>query len=642
MTKRLGVPLRYGIVLGVVAGCVSSLSQILPQRYLTYRMYNTAFRSAALALDINLAVMIIVSLLTAGLWWSSASLSRATRTACKTAGILAILVFLAWKSGVVGTLGDSDVRGKYVELISQTKWHLLAAICCAVLGGYTLKRMHRAEPAGLKNGSSGKSKGKNAGRGKSPSLGEHTSTPHSGGLAHFVGHRNHVAGTALAVLLALNITALFFAAGTAASVRHKPNIVFVMFDTCRADHLGCYNHDPNASPNIDEFAGGAIRFDRAISQASITTASVGSFLTSRYPQSIILENAHGVPGVPRYLPTLAEVLKDQGYCTSAVVSNILAQAALGFDHGFDYFNEELKFTDVTSPGVLSLSLKRLNNQRRKPFFMFLLFMDPHTPYIKHAEYGGYPGYKGKLGDRVEVTDADAEDAAHVFTANDVEYMRALYRGEIKYTDAYFGLLLKELKKRNLYDDTLIVFLGDHGEEFMEHGLLLHGHTVYDEATHVPLIVKLPRQSRGKVIHGVFPLINLFPSIIKYTGGDPTSTQPHGKAVDLNGLTSAPSDRVFTAEDTRFGKIWAVQDNKYKLIWNTTTGDIRLFDMVTDPSEKTNIAGREPDVLSSFLKAAKEKEDMVGWEAGNNGKIGLSPQVFSDMERERLKSLGYAQ
>ncbi len=108
--------------------------------------------------------------------------------------------------------------------------------------------------------------------------------------------------------------------------------------------------------------------------------------------------------------------------------------------------------------------------------------------------------------------------------------------------------MDELKKQGLYDNTLIVFFGDHGEEFLDHGSLLHGHTVYDEVTHVPLMIKLPHQKQGSVVTGTFPLIDVVPSVMRYLGLDPTTIQPHGNPnVDLANLKSAPDEYVFTAE-----------------------------------------------------------------------------------------------
>ncbi len=201
-----------------------------------------------------------------------------------------------------------------------------------------------------------------------------------------------------------------------------------MFDTCRADQLGSYGYHLDTSPNVDKFAKSSMRFERAISQATITPSSVGSFMTSRYPQSCYITK---VPGIPDYLPTIAEVLQNDGYNTNGIVSNILVQRALGFAHGFNYYNEEMKFSDITSPGVLSLALQRLAKIKDKPFFMYLLFIDPHTPYMKHPGINFFPGYKGKLDDRVMIPDDDVEKSVKQFSPDDVKYLRALYDGEIK-------------------------------------------------------------------------------------------------------------------------------------------------------------------------------------------------------------------
>jgi arylsulfatase A-like enzyme len=616
MIKKWAEALKYGIILGTMSGLISGIRTILLHNYLDYHLYNTSFKIVAKSVDGNVGLILVTCGALALLWQLGVSMKRWPKAAYRVMVVLAVVGFLSWTSGIAAVLADPYARADYLSALTQSMLRLVMAVVCLLLGVYVLRRVRQRQPSN--------------GNRKADSI------------LDFPRSRNHVAVIMLIIVLSLNLTAAIFSINAAATVRNKPNIIFVMFDTCRADQLGCYGYSVDTSPNIDKFAKGAMRFDRPVSQATITTCSVGSFMTSRYPQNIILQNANDIPGVPENLPTLAGVLRDKGYSTSAVISNMLAQEKLGFAQGFDYFNEEMMRRVVTSPGVLSVGLKRLAQVKDKPFFMFLLFVDPHTPYVKHDEYNFYPDYKGKLGERVNITDDSADVAAKTFSSDDIKYLRALYNGEIKFTDRHFGMLMEELKKRGLYDNTMIVFLGDHGEEFMEHGRLLHGHAVYEETTRVPLIVKLPGQTSGSVVGGVFPLIDLFPSILKYIGADPSLIRPQGRAVDFNGLTQSPEDRVFTAEDAKFGKLWAVQDNKYKLIWNTTTDDTKLFDMQQDRGEKTNIAKNEPDVLRSLLDAAREKEGQVGWNSGNGGKMGLSPRVFSDEDRHRLRSLGYAQ
>ena len=143
---------------------------------------------------------------------------------------------------------------------------------------------------------------------------------------------------------------------------------------------------------------------------------------------------------------------------------------------------------------------------------------------------------------------------------------------MQFADHHFGKLIEQLKQKGLYDNSMIIFVGDHGEEFMEHGRLLHGYTLYDEVTNVPLVIKLPNQTKATVAGNPFPLINLFPSILRHIGIDPSPLLPQGHAVKLDGLTASPKDYVFSTQDTPFGKLWSVQDYRYKLVWKYYRSD----------------------------------------------------------------------
>ncbi|MCA9600455.1 MAG: sulfatase-like hydrolase/transferase, partial [Myxococcales bacterium] len=276
------------------------------------------------------------------------------------------------------------------------------------------------------------------------------------------------------------------------------NVLFVVVDTLRADHLPDFGYASGKTPNLSAFANDAIRFDQAFSNASWTRPSFASILTGRYPSN------HGVMSkasvLPEEVPTMAESLHDAGYYTFGLVTNYNVAPYFNFQQGFDeyrYLEPEfvLGADDQAAKLLLIQTLRRaietyraksgtvhagtayrdattVNGELRRwferapaaPWFAFVGYMDPHDPYFAHPYTGN--GYSRAAHQNPQASEADA--------------LRKLYDGEVTYWDEEFGALLADLKKRGVYDDMTIVITADHGEEFGEHGGFWHGTTLYDE------------------------------------------------------------------------------------------------------------------------------------------------------------------
>jgi arylsulfatase len=447
----------------------------------------------------------------------------------------------------------------------------------------------------------------------------------------------------LSLLIMVNATAGFLRLKEDAIMRNRPNVILIMVDTLRADHLSCYGYSRKTTPNIDGFAAGAIRFRKAISQAPATKWSVPSFLTSEYPQDRE-RNFHD---------NIATILQKNGYITAGIVSNPQVDGLPGVYGGWDFWNTTMCSKDVSSPGIVDNALKFLSDlpKRRRPFFLFALFMDPHSPYISHAGYVFDPNYHGPLKNQAAFPDTIAE--SHRLTAPcDVEHLKALYDSDIAFTDASIGKFLTELKKRGLYDNSLIVFLADHGEEFNDHGDFFHAKTLYNELLSVPVIVKLPSQHKGRVVGGgAFQLIDLAPSVLESVGIDPKMISPQGVAVNFSTATSLPDRAVFSA--TR-PKLRAVQNARYKLIQGVTPYSTKrvseLYDLKLDPKEHHNLLpGMEQVAKPLRDELVKQDADV----AANiravhqividrilNHKMTNMPKAPTPEQKERLNSLGY--
>jgi len=439
----------------------------------------------------------------------------------------------------------------------------------------------------------------------------------------------------------------------------KPNVVMIVVDTLRADHLGTYGYTTRrTSPNLDAFARDAVRFDHAFSQASWTRPSFASILTGRYPSS------HRTVFKPDVLPdavdTLPEVLSGQGYATAGFVTNFNVAPYFNFGQGFDeyhYLEPELVLWANDTASRLSLySIVRLVSERflsqnlrvenyyqdakavgrsvddwldRKPdgpFFLFVGYMDPHDPYFAHP-------YDGTAVARVAMPRPAPSHAAR---------LEALYDGEIRYWDQHFGRLIANLKRRGLYDDTMIVVTSDHGEEFGEHGGFWHGTTLYDEQVHVPLVVRMPRgELSGTTLTDWVRHVDLAPTILRIAGG----RAPEG--MQGGDIFSAGRRPVFAEEDHEGNRIVSVRvpgesgQSDYKLIV-ANEGNPRglpgteLFDVARDPAERRNLAAREREHLAR-TRAALEQS----LRSSAEGAVDAQTHALDESATERLRSLGYA-
>ena len=474
--------------------------------------------------------------------------------------------------------------------------------------------------------------------------------------------------------LGLNLAAGVFRWQTASALRERPNVIFIMVDTLRADHVGCYGYDVPVTPNIDRFAKESTRFAEPIAQASWTVWSVNSLITSRFPDQLVSNGMGNQLGpasdLHPYYPTLAKVLKDRGYATHAVISNPLLRRSAGNRMGYDSYDDSPATADPecdeTSPRVNQAAMKLLDRLQGKRFFLSLVYMDPHSPY-RHNPGFSYPPSRREPARQALLS-------AHNTPAKMAERRQRLqaYDSEIGYTDHHVGLLLDELKQRKLYDDSLIVLFSDHGEEFLEHGDFEHMKTVYDEVIRVPLIVKLPRQRQGTVVRGRFPLIDLYPSLLAHLRIDARGLGLQGDAVPLTGVLRSADKPIFSSTEN----INCVINGEYKYIETRPPaprlmplsppphplvggylqkthqhasppdeirkGSSEVYHLAKDPLEQQNLFKRNlpPAAGLPALLHARDRRQLPSDVALRTGTAGPDSPLLSPAERNRLKSLGY--
>ncbi len=308
-----------------------------------------------------------------------------------------------------------------------------------------------------------------------------------------------------------------------------PNVLIFLIDALRLDHVGCYGYPKKTTPRIDQFAEGAVLFEGLTPQSSWTRPSVASLLTGTYPAT---HGARDKMDVLREgLPNLADALRRHGYETHFYNSNVNLMPAWGFGRGFDRFVDldSMNWAERDDAEVVDSVISGLESVAGRPWFFYVHTMGPHDPYAPP------PGYAERF---VDPGSREDERAATV----------AKYDGEIAYTDAQFGRLVEALKAKGLFDNTVILVLSDHGEEFWEHGALGHGQSLYEEVLRIPFLLRLPKALHaGTRIPGLLEVVDIAPSLLDFLALPPESGFEGRSFLDKTG--TVPSERVPEGDGT---------------------------------------------------------------------------------------------
>jgi arylsulfatase A-like enzyme len=409
-------------------------------------------------------------------------------------------------------------------------------------------------------------------------------------------------------LAGLALVALALACG---SEREPPNVVMVAVDTLRPDHLGCYGYERATSPNIDMLARRGVLFENAISQAPWTLPSFGAVFTSLYPTQ------HGATTTDTRMrttfPTLAGILREAGYATAAIINAPVLRPEFGLNRGFEYYDVMPAGVERHADEVTGKALEWIDTHRDRPFFMFVHYFDPHLAYSPPAPYDTLfdPNYGGPIGNSFNLdyfsskTIPNMRDEIALLSRADSSHIISLYDGEIAFTDRAVGALLGGLAERGLDSNSLIVFLSDHGEEFFDHGGLDHGHSLYHELIHVPLVFCFPEAVRsGGTIPTYARLVDVAPTILDIVAIDrprhfegtslrPLISSSGGSKLEDHGLLSPG---YCYSEALRHNMtLKSVTAYPWKVIYDLATGDHLAYDLEADPGETLDLTDeRLPD------------------------------------------------
>jgi arylsulfatase A-like enzyme len=403
--------------------------------------------------------------------------------------------------------------------------------------------------------------------------------------------------------------------------KQRPPVFLIVIDTCRADHLSCYGYPLNTSPRIDRFAKDSIRFTTAVSQSPWTLPSVASILTSAYPSThgatgTIKEGFHRLEGVR----PATVLLSEKGFTTQAIINNSFFNARFGMAEGFqgyDNFNcSNDRIRDAGRTCAMAADWLEERDERQGGLFLFLHLFDPHLDYDPPDAYRTRfvpEGLKTSLSGPVTLETVRAIGKQGGATAGDLAYLISQYDGEIAYCDDALGGFFSALKRMDLYDRALIILTSDHGEEFLDHQGLDHGHTLFDELIRVPLIIKMPGNAEaGRVVSSQVRLIDIMPTIFDVLDLSPpgdmagSSLLPLIRGRDPGHGRQAFSEALLYGEEKK-----SIRDESIKLIYDPVGGRHMLFDLSQDPKEQRNLYRRRPDAaekmrakLAAYLKAER--------------------------------------
>jgi len=448
---------------------------------------------------------------------------------------------------------------------------------------------------------------------------------------------------------------------------NSPNVIILLIDMLRADHVHCYGYHRETTPFIDKYAGQGVLFMNARTQSSWTLPSTVTLLSGLYPST------HGakapLSALPGEIETMAEIFRNNGYSTAAFVSNPLLKKPFNVQQGFDlycddfmsytYWHSAKRNTSLVSKSITALESTKLLSSRasenfnilnapdisdadftywsdkmgiekinsravnwvkknhHRPFFLYLHYIDVHGPYIQARRFTD------------DVSDSKARQKIN------------LYDGALKYTDSKIGLFIEELERLGVLEKSVVIITSDHGEEFHDHGGWYHGYNLFEEQLRIPLI--LLRTSAfpfsRKIIEPV-GLIDVLPTLIDYLELETTNTFRDGRSFSI--LFNA-GDRQDAPEyqfsETELKNLYrcVIHKDRWKFIYSEKSGVPKewLFDLSQDPSEQVNLLKERPIMASELREKLSETFSQL-----ESRTLSTNTVEPSKRTRRLLKSLGY--
>jgi arylsulfatase A-like enzyme len=447
--------------------------------------------------------------------------------------------------------------------------------------------------------------------------------------------------------------------------RRRASVLFVLFDTLRADYTEPYGAKAIRTPALVSLAAKGVTFEKATANAAWTLPSVASVFTGTYP------SLHGITSrqafreatvLSRELPTLAEVLAGEGYRSVAVLNNPMLHPAIGLTRGFDEVHEyhalreEMLSRAPRSPEaeadfVWSSYLEpTIAAPAGGPFFAYLHELDPHHPFHPPPPYDAMygPPYEGDA-ERLRAPELPNRFQADpgVLSPAELEFLRGQYAGEVSFMDRYLARILERLDAAGRAGDTLVVFLSDHGEALGQHEKLSHGNLLYEEVLRVPLILSLPGvlpegvrvEVDAQLVDLPVTVLDLLgipaPAAMQGTSLLPWMLDPERKVDPRPIFAKTLFLGSFSLDSVRYGS--------FKLIRNHEDGArsrIELYDLAGDPQELRDLSARRPVVAGALRQMLERREEL-----DRARKVDARLVDLAEIDSEvvgRLQALGYVE
>ncbi len=432
--------------------------------------------------------------------------------------------------------------------------------------------------------------------------------------------------TILIIIVALLYIGWLYFGPEAAPSKKIRNVLLISMDATRADVFGCYGFKHNTTPNIDALAAEGVLFERTYAPLSLTLPSHITMLTGTIPPYHGVHDNNGYKLIDSNV-TLAEILKDNGFVTGAIVGSIILDSRYGMDQGFDSYDDN--FQEERSPIFIPerqgeetrrIACQWLDEHQKENMFLFLHFYDPHRSYDAPEPY-----HKMFLNNPPPEPDS-------------LEHLQGMYAGEVAYTDNCIKGIIDKLKQLGLYDSTLIIITADHGEMFYQHKEVTHGYYIYEGNVRIPLVFKVPGVSAPRRIEKTVGLVDITPTVCSLLDiKGPFEFQ----GVDISPylLQDAPEDikrhiylESMTPTRYKANSLLGIVNDKYKYIQTTRP---ELYDMVNDYPESVNLVETYPKVAHLLKGRLKLMLDDTIPSSGTDSKMELDAETL-----KQLETLGY--
>lgn len=452
--------------------------------------------------------------------------------------------------------------------------------------------------------------------------------------------------------------AALFAMASCSHPASRPNILLIVIDTLRADRLGAYGNSRGLTPFVDELAARGTLFRNAYAPCSWTCPSVASLLTSRYPSQHNVSDFESVLADEEV--SLAEALRQSNYVAAGFSANFRLTKEQGYAQGFHTWRADRTSTGKKQRGG---DLRRfvenwLRRNSPAPTLLYLQYMEPHEPYDPPEPYRGrfLRAVSGAVDEEVansKIRKWKWDD----LSSDELTLLESLYDGEVASMDAELRLLFGELERQGFLDNAVVVVTADHGEEFREHGQMLHGMQLYNETVHVPLILLAPGYQGGRVVEENTSLINVAPTLLDLAGLPPQARFEGRSLVPLLERrsiwssfpalfgsatgTANPPDVILELPKT--GSDYDLRRQTEGIIRGSTKvlmssdGKPEVYDLAHDPKE----AAPNPPELSRTALAMVEALQRSKAAQAQKANVAVQTRPLDEATKEKLRALGYA-